>query len=65
MYPFPKAINTPPVIPSNKNILQQVESQKKQMVSIFSFILVYSLNQNFKLQVHAAYFCYDKSSVSL
>ena len=65
MYPFPKAINTPLVIPSNKNIPQQVESQKSKWFQIFSFIWVYSLNKNFKLQVHSAYFCNDKSSVSL
>ena len=38
MYPFPKAINTPLVIPSNKNIPQQVESQKSKWFQIFSFI---------------------------
>lgn len=28
MYPFPKAINTPLVIPSNKNMPQQVSHKK-------------------------------------
>lgn len=38
MYPFPEAINTPPVILSNKNIPQQVESQKsKRFQSFHSF----------------------------
>lgn len=64
MYSFPETINTPLVTPSNKNIPQQVDP--KNINSFISlFISVYSLHRNFKLQVHEAYFCSDKSSASL
>lgn len=52
MYPFPKAINTPLVILSNKNIPQQVESQKK--VNGFNLFIHFGLFPQQKLQTAGA-----------